>query len=313
MKILMFGRGVIAVQYGWALQKAGHQVEFYVRPGKAAQYGSELAYKLLDARKKTKGVLIEEVRKLTLQEDISKENNYDLIILSVQHYQFAEAATFLAPKIGKATVLIFNNFWEDPIRLSDKFPTQQLAWGFPQSGGGFDSNGIMKGALFADVHFGTFDAAPNEREIAVRNLFRNAGFKPIEHIDLKGWLWIHFAIEAGLFSEVLKVGSVSEVIKSRRHIKNAILNVRELLPVVTARRIYLKNHKEDLSFYMQPAWLACFLFQMLTKISPPFKFFILSHNNPEEIKSYCRDVLKEARALNIKVPRLESIAYKVVD
>ena len=32
MKILMFGRGVIAAAYGWALERAGHEVEFYVRP-----------------------------------------------------------------------------------------------------------------------------------------------------------------------------------------------------------------------------------------------------------------------------------------
>lgn len=32
MKILIFGRGVIATQYAWALEKVGHTVEFYVRP-----------------------------------------------------------------------------------------------------------------------------------------------------------------------------------------------------------------------------------------------------------------------------------------
>ena len=32
IKILMFGRGVIATVYGWALEQAGHDVEFYVRP-----------------------------------------------------------------------------------------------------------------------------------------------------------------------------------------------------------------------------------------------------------------------------------------
>ena len=32
MKILVFGRGVIATVYGWALERAGHDVEFYVRP-----------------------------------------------------------------------------------------------------------------------------------------------------------------------------------------------------------------------------------------------------------------------------------------
>jgi 2-dehydropantoate 2-reductase len=45
MKILIFGRGVIGTLYGWALEKAGHSVEFYVRPGRAAEYGSVLPLK----------------------------------------------------------------------------------------------------------------------------------------------------------------------------------------------------------------------------------------------------------------------------
>ncbi|SFT24742.1 ketopantoate reductase [Mucilaginibacter polytrichastri] len=307
----MFGRGVITTQYGWAFAKAGHQVEFYVRPGKAAIYGPELPLELLDARKKITGDLIKETAQLTLREDIPDNHDFDLIILSVQHYQFAEAVSFLGPKIGNATLLIFNNFWKDPLEITNALPFNQLAWGFPQSGGGFDQAGTLKGALFADVHFGTFGTEPTDREIAVRNLFSSAGFKPIEHKDFKGWLYIHFAVEAGLFAEVLKIGSVAEVIRSHKHVKNAIMNVRELLPVVAARGIILDNNKDDFSFYLRPAWLASFLLRMLTKISPPLRFFMLSHNNPKEIRSYCQDVLAEARRLGLEVPRLESIANKL--
>ena len=41
------GRGVIAVAYGWALERAGHEVEFYVRPGRSAQYGGTIDLDLL--------------------------------------------------------------------------------------------------------------------------------------------------------------------------------------------------------------------------------------------------------------------------
>lgn len=39
MRILMFGRGTVATIYGRVLHEAGHHVEFYVRPGRAAEYG----------------------------------------------------------------------------------------------------------------------------------------------------------------------------------------------------------------------------------------------------------------------------------
>ena len=311
MKILMFGRGVISAQYGWAFEKAGHTVEFYVRPGGATKYGYVLPLKLLDARKKFQGELINENWKINLREDIPDEHDYDLIILSVQHYQFPAAANFLAPKVSGATVLIFNNFWEDPLEQVKAFPQDQLAWGFPQAGGGFDSIGVLTGALFADVQFGTFDTEPTARELAVRDLFRNTGFKLFEHRDFKGWLWIHFAIEAGLFGKVVEVGSVKKVAGSKAYVKDAIRNVQQLLPIVAARGIDMSRHKADVAFYQKPAWLAGFLLRTLVRISAPFRLLIFSHNNPAEVKSYCRDVLEESKVLKLRFPRLESIENKL--
>ena len=51
----MFGRGVIALDYGWALEKAGNEIEFYVRPGKAAQYGPFVDLDMFDGRKNEAG------------------------------------------------------------------------------------------------------------------------------------------------------------------------------------------------------------------------------------------------------------------
>jgi len=33
--------------YGWALEKAGHDVEFYVRPGRVAQYGPTVKLEII--------------------------------------------------------------------------------------------------------------------------------------------------------------------------------------------------------------------------------------------------------------------------
>jgi len=55
VKILMFGRGVIATVHGWALERAGHDIEFYVRPGRASAYGEAVELDLLDARRRVWG------------------------------------------------------------------------------------------------------------------------------------------------------------------------------------------------------------------------------------------------------------------
>lgn len=55
MRILMFGRGVIATIYGQALQAAGHSVEFYLRQGRAAVYRDDVRMDLTDARRTPPG------------------------------------------------------------------------------------------------------------------------------------------------------------------------------------------------------------------------------------------------------------------
>ena len=70
MKILLFGRGVISVLYGWALEKAGHAVEFYVRPGRAAQYGPQVRLEIVDARRSMFGRRVNETWAIRMREDL---------------------------------------------------------------------------------------------------------------------------------------------------------------------------------------------------------------------------------------------------
>ena len=114
MKILMFGRGVIAAAYGWALEQAGHEIEFYVRPGRAAKYGSAIDLDLLDARRRVWGRRVTAKWPVRYRESLEPDHDFDLIVVSVQHYSFPEAVSFLAPRVGRATVLAFNNLWVEP-------------------------------------------------------------------------------------------------------------------------------------------------------------------------------------------------------
>jgi len=306
MKILIFGRGVIGTLYGWAFEKAGHSVEFYVRPGRAAEYGSVLPLKFYDARSKLNGELVEEEWTIRMREDLPADHGYELILVSVQHYRFDEAVAYLSHRAGKATLLIFNNLWKDPQASASSLPKGQVAWGFPVAGGGFTRDGVLSGALFRTVQFGTFGANPTERELAVYDLFRKGGFKIQQHRDFRGWLWAHFVLDAGLLSQALQAGgSMKRVMESTSHGRNAILNVRELLPVLQARGVDLKGNPE-LALAKLPPWLGSMVFQTILKFNAPMRALVESHANQEELRRVCRDVLDEARRLGISVPRLEA-------
>ena len=306
MKILMFGRGVISVLYGWALEKAGHAVEFYVRPGRAAQYGPAVRLELLDARRSVLGKRVNERWTIRMREDLPADHDYDLILVSVQHYQFEDAAAFLGPRVGKATVLVFNNLWVEPQQASSCLPTAQLAWGFPGAGGGFGSDGVLRGALSGQVTFGAFHTEPSPRELAVRKLFATAGFAIAEERDFRSFLFVHFAFDCAVETEALKAGSMARAFASASHRRDAILNVRELVQLLAARSVDLKDQSSKLAPFRLPTWLLGPMMGLAPKLVPLVRVLLDSHSNMEELRSTCRDVLIEARRLGVDLPRLEA-------
>ena len=316
MKILMIGRGILATMYGWALARAGHSVEFYVRPGRAAEYGPTVAIDLLDTRTKLQGVQVRDTFATRFVEDLPADHGYDLIVVSVQHYRFAEVVEFLTGRIGNATVLLFSNLWTDPHEAVSSLPADQLVWGFPGAGGSFGPGGVARGGLLKNVKFGDFGmdsrsgsrALPTPRERAVREFFRGAGFGIQVQHDFRGWLWTHFLINTGLLSQALKAGSFAELMSSDAHLRQAVLNVRELLQVLAARGVDLKLHNADLGlFRLPPGFVALVLrvaFRWIPLVRRLIQAALPGDDLEREVKPTSRDMLLEAQRLGIAVPRL---------
>ncbi|MEU8038665.1 2-dehydropantoate 2-reductase N-terminal domain-containing protein [Streptosporangium sp. NPDC049078] len=308
MKILMFGRGVIATIYGWALERAGHDVEFYVRPGRAATYGEAIDLDLLDARRRPWGERVVERWPVRLRETLEPDHDFDLIVLSVSHHRLAEAAAFLASRVGRATVLVFGNIWTEPPAAIGDLPCDQVAWGFPGSGGGFGEDGVLRGTLLPSVVFGTLGPPPTDRERAVRQAFREAGLRLKERPDFRGWLWVHFASGAGLHSQGLRLGSLSKLAGARSDLREGLLAGRELLPLLRARGVDLRRHRGGVLVLRAPAWLTAPVLAWLTAHVALARVNFAAHSDPdaEEPREVCRDTLAEARRLGISVPRLEA-------
>jgi 2-dehydropantoate 2-reductase len=308
MKILMFGRGVIASIYGWALERAGHEIEFYVRPGRAAVYGATVDLNLLDARRRMLGQRVVEKWPVRYREALEPGHDFDLIVLSVPHHRLTEAAAFLTPRIGKATVLVFGNIWSELGAAIGDLPLSQVAWGFPQAGGGFGEDGVLHGALLPSVVLGTLGQPPTERERAVRQMFLQAGFRLQEPPDFRGWLYIHFVSNAGLHSQGLRLGSLSRLIGRTGDFREALLASRELLPLLEARGVDLRRHRGAVLPFRAPPWLIAPAIVWATAHVPLARASLEAQTDPEaqEPREICRDALTEARRLGVSVPRLEA-------
>ena len=304
MKILMFGRGVISTLYGWAFANAGHEVEYFVRPARLEQYGESVDIEIHDARRNRAKKLVVETLPTKLITTLDDDHDFDLIIVSVSHHSFAAAAKFLAPRLGKATLLVFNNLWDEPMEAVRDFPADQVVWGFPQAGGGFP-DGKLRGLLMGAVMFGSFNEEFNTREIETRTLFEQAGFKISEQADLRGWLLVHFIMNGGMHAEQILAGTAAAVFAIAKHRKNTILNSRELLPLLEARGVDFKLHRAETTLLKLPTWVGAGLLWASWKFYKPLKIMLESHTNPQDGLTTCEVLLDYAKEQNIETPRLE--------
>jgi len=307
MRVLMFGRGVIATIYGHLLQAAGHDVQFYVRPGRAAEYGDEVRLDIIDARRRFGGQRVRATIPLRLRESVDPADGFDLVVLSVAHHRLSEAATFLAPRIGNATVLVFGNVWDEPSAAVAPLPADRVVFGFPQAGGGFTKDGVLHGGLLRSVIIGRAETSPNPREAAVADLFRSAGLSVREEADMRGWLFIHFLADTGMFAQGVHSGALAGMIGNRRALRAALETGRELIPVLTSRGVDLSRHRSALIPFRMPAPVAAAM-GLATTLFPIARGSLAAHTDPHstEAVAILHDMLSEARRLDIPAPRLEA-------
>lgn len=313
MKILMFGRGVINAQYGWAFEKAGHEVEFYVRPGRAAQYGPSIDVDLLDGRKHRKGVQVKEKWPILLREEIGQQHNYDLIVVSLHHFQLEEAITLIKPVVGNATVLMFSNVWDDLDRTAASLPKNQVVWGFPGAGGGFGDSRSLNAGFMKTVYLETpITAASADRHESVAQLFRKAGFSLSLASNMRDWYWLHFIMNTGLAAMALKMGSYRDMFQSSAALGHAISIMGEMMPLIKAKGGSVGFGTKLL--FLLPSGLTGFALKNILKDSLPLTIMErnINYSNASQDKAtalFPLDALKEAGRLGVALPLLEKLKH----
>ncbi|WP_427179970.1 ketopantoate reductase family protein [Paenibacillus sp. TC-CSREp1] len=301
MRILFFGRGVISTQYAWAFEKAGHTVEFYVRKGRKETFGSHIELEMWDARRGKQ--LIQENWNVKLHEEISP--NYDLIIVSVNTEQLPKAAQLLSTVAGNTPVLIFNNIWQDLKSSISPLSMNNVVFGFPGAGGGIADN-RLKGGFLKMLFLEKPRAGTEHINNKVKELFESAHFKISWIKDMQNWLWNHFAMNAAMETEVLKVGSFPAILNHRDSFANVGKNMREIVPVLQARGA--KIDMISLLLTKIPPALLGTLFNKVILAKSSIPRLIIEYNNSKPNFAVL-EVVREAKKLGIPLPRLTA-AYE---
>lgn len=300
----MFGAGVINTLYGYALAEAGNDVTHYVRPGKKKMLEGGINLKFLDGRASPpKQATAQYGAKIV--ESLSSDDGYELVIVSVRHYQLDSVLPVLKDKIGNADILIFNGNWDGFGNLDQFFPRLQYLLGFPVAGGGY-SGTTLDGALLDEIRLGELDGKSTPRLEHVANVFRDADIKVDVQSDMQRWLWVHFAINSGIIGAAFKAGSAQKLLNSIPLLRTGILAGREALEVCRARGVNVDSFEDAKSFYL-PVWIAAAGVWYMMKSNLPARKIMETHTAVDELQAIYRDVLKSGEALGVPMPHFKSL------
>jgi 2-dehydropantoate 2-reductase len=299
MKILIFGTGVIGTIYGNILSQVGNDVTHYVRSGKKKTLESGIQIHLLDGRSK-KPVQETILYKPKVVESFSHADQYDLVIVSVRHYQLDSVLPILKDNIGTADLLIFNGNWKGLEDVDKYFPRSKYLWGYPVAGGGYNAKGL-NAALLDNVILGELDGKTTPRLERIQKIFEAAGLKAEIQTNILHWLWVHFAFNCGLIAAAFKAGGPDELLNSIPRLHDGILAGRETLAVCEARGVDVKSFEDAKAFY-QPAWLGAAAFWMIMKTSLPARKIVETHTAVDELQVMYRDLLQTGEELKVCMP-----------
>ena len=102
MKIAILGLGVIGTTYGYAFQKAGHQVEHVLRDSKRNNAPKSLSVDLLDGRYHSKGENKHDTYEVHVAESVLEYDFIFLMVLSKKPWKPCEKIISKAPSFSSA-------------------------------------------------------------------------------------------------------------------------------------------------------------------------------------------------------------------
>jgi ketopantoate reductase len=305
MKILMFGAGVVGTLYGWALARAGHNVNLLVKPSNRSRFeGAPIKIEVIDARKSSRGRSSYEYSP-KLVDLFNPTDNYELILVTVKHFQTVETLPLLKQNAGRALIMFFCNHWDDLDEIKKQLGESYLL-GSPRGGGSFDHHTIS-GGLTSDITLGEPSGKISDRVQQIADIFVQADFKPHIEKNIVRWLYVSFAQNCAMIGASAKFKSYQNLVTDSSDVCELYDATREALSIVRARGFDPAMTDQAIPFYRIPKWLFVPLFQ---KLATREEILAMAnghtHYAPYEMKRIYYDVLHMGEKLGVMTPILKS-------
>ena len=312
MKILIYGAWIIGTTYGWQLSKAGHDVSVLVKKGKKQIVENNGIYLHCTDFRDNKKQVIETVFRPQVIEGLLPENDYEFIIVTVNIIQLQQILPVLAQSAGKATILFFQNNWDNFDEIANYLAPEKYFFGFPfMAGGGVNEKGIncvISGLKYSFTPIGELNGELTPRVQKIVKALKDANLKPVVSKQIKEWLISHYAIAAGLSAGIMKAGSAANFVGSASIIKETIKAIREGLEICKKRGINPKDEKTN-SLYYLPLFIAAAIAKKIYS-NEVLQLMFDGHtkHSPGEIKRMCDDIVEYGKKYNVKTPMFNTIA-----
>ncbi|MEU3982838.1 2-dehydropantoate 2-reductase [Streptomyces sp. NPDC026672] len=292
MKILVVGAGAVGGCIGGRLVSAGRQVDFLVRPGRAAQL-RESGLRIVD------GEQVETIDVNCLTAD-ALTGPYDLILLCVKPEALPPVLDDLAPAIGHGTAVVpFLNGMHHVDLLTERYGEAVLG-GVVKIVTQLDGNGDIHQLLpGGQIHLGEIDGVVSQRVEAAAKALSIPGFDVTVLEDIVDAMWSKWVMIAtiGAVTSLVR-GTISDAAAVEDGAAFATSTLDEAASIAAAARHPLSE--SDYTGYRELVTAAVPLTSSLSRE--------LLAGRPTEVENVLGDLIHRGRTFGLSTPRLEAAA-----
>jgi 2-dehydropantoate 2-reductase len=244
--ILIVGAGIIGSIYGWALSAGGNSVTHLVRRGKAPALASGIPIDMFDKRRHRPKHLIGRYPIRTIE--AVPTGGFELVIVPTKPYQLQAALEQVSPQLPSASYLLLTQNWHGTEEVDHILVSAPYLYGDAKAGGIFRQNTLV-GALFPTLDLGLVHHEHSGALDVAASALEPSGIQAIRHDNILHYIWVQYAINAGLWPALIRAGSLDRLLRDRQLGDKSLQAVKECLDVVAARGVDLAKFPETRMFY----------------------------------------------------------------
>ena len=304
MKILVIGLGTIGSIYGYVFQKAGHEVEHYLRKDSPKAAVKQLQVDLLDGRADKDGIQSCDV----YQVKHCSSKTYDFIFVSVPSGGLTSVIDSLAADGISGTLILACGIWKDRAYVDKLVKGYSYILGYPVAGGNIRDNRLTC-CLFDHFMLERKEKAAISNYEKLAKLFADCQIQLEQPYDMLEWIWLHMGINAGVISVMGKSGDVKDtaaaaeqLMDSIQYLKEAVKAIREASQIVASRGVNLKHYKNELLAYKLPTVISAPLMKHMFAKKVLTRKIMTLHGNTQDLMFVCKCVYDSGQDMNITAP-----------